>query len=177
MKRRDLGHPKPIANISIGTRMSSRVEYWLSNLVRNSDFRWFIRQKCCLYVRRLKTNKKKRSQTDIHSLRASFTLENPDELPPEACGTPDFPVLLTRTAADPAVAAAVPGTPGGSANELVLGRPMPLISLWKCQLVLFSTVCDRACIKNNYNRLHVGRTPRFATTIAAGFARLIAVAN
>lgn len=59
MKRRDLGHPKPIANISIGTRMSSRVEYWLSNLARNSDFRWFIRQSFCLYVRRLKTNKKK----------------------------------------------------------------------------------------------------------------------
>lgn len=64
-----------------------------------------------------------------HNILASLTLEHPEELPPEACGTPDFPVLPTRTAADPAVAAAVPGTPGGSANELVLGRPMPLISL------------------------------------------------
>lgn len=42
IKRRDLGHPKPMANISIRTRMSSRLEYWLTTLVSNSDFRWFI---------------------------------------------------------------------------------------------------------------------------------------
>ncbi|KAG7262567.1 hypothetical protein CRUP_030129 [Coryphaenoides rupestris] len=70
-------------------------------------------------------------------------VQHPDEPPAEACcGTPDFPVLLpTAAAADPAAAAAAadpaaPGTPdggggggGGSANELVLGRPLPLISL------------------------------------------------
>ena len=43
-------------------------------------------------------------------------------------------MLLPTAAADPAAAAAAaaapaPGTPGGSANELVLGRPLPLISL------------------------------------------------
>lgn len=64
---------------------------------------------------------------------ASFRLEHPDELLPEACVTPDFPVLLPTATADPADAAAVPDTPGGSANELVLGRPLPLISLCRGQ--------------------------------------------
>lgn len=64
---------------------------------------------------------------------ASLRFEHPDELLPEACGTPDFPVLLPTAAADPVDEAAAPGTPGGSANELVLGRPLPLISLCKGQ--------------------------------------------
>lgn len=64
-------------------------------------------------------------------------LEHPDELLPEACATPDFPVLLPTAAADPAGAATAPGTPGGSANELVLGRPLPLISLSRGQGDIF----------------------------------------
>lgn len=90
------------------------------------EYRLFSNTEVCSYVRRYTKKNHKHSE---HDLLASFTLEHPDELPPEACGTPDFPVLPTRTAPDPAVAAAIPGTPGGSANELVLGRPMPLISL------------------------------------------------
>ena len=45
-------------------------------------------------------------------------------------------MLLPTAAADPAAdaaEAAAPGTPGGSANELVLGRPLPLISLRRAQ--------------------------------------------
>lgn len=68
-----------------------------------------------------------------YNLLASLRFEHPDELLPEACVTPDFPVLLPTAAADPADAAAVPDTPGGSANELVLGRPLPLISLYRGQ--------------------------------------------
>lgn len=63
-------------------------------------------------------------------------MEHPAELllAPEACGTPDFPVLLPTAAATPADAAAAdPGAPGGSANELVLGRPLPLISQCRAQ--------------------------------------------
>lgn len=67
----------------------------------------------------------------IINLLASFKFEHPDELLPEACWTPVFPVLLPTAAADPVDAAAAPGLPCGSANELVLGRPLPLISLCK----------------------------------------------
>lgn len=78
------------------------------------------------------------------SLLASFRFEHPEELVPEACGTPDFPVLLPTAAADPtgavAAAAPAPGTPGGSANELVLGRPLPLISLCRAQGCVFFTL-------------------------------------
>jgi len=73
-------------------------------------------------------------------LLASLRFEHPDELLPEACGTPDFPVLLPTAAADPVDAAASPGTPGGSANELVLGRPLPLISLCRVQGWFFAYV-------------------------------------
>lgn len=67
----------------------------------------------------------------IYSL-ASFKFEQADELSPEAWETPGFPTLLPTTAADPADAVAAPDAPWGSANELVLGRPLPLISDWKC---------------------------------------------
>lgn len=46
-----------------------------------------------------------------------------------ACEAPDFPAELPPVTDDPAAAEAAPGAPGGSANELVLGRPLPLISM------------------------------------------------
>lgn len=82
----------------------------------------------------------------MSDLLASLRFEHPDELLPEACGTPDFPVLLPTAAADPVDAAAAPGTPGGSANELVLGRPLPLISLCRAQGCVF-TVFSQATSK------------------------------
>lgn len=72
-----------------------------------------------------------------HNLLASFKLEHPDKLLPEARGTPAFPVLLPTAAAEPADEAMVPWTTGGSANELVLGRPLPLISLYRGQVCFF----------------------------------------
>lgn len=42
---------------------------------------------------------------------ASFKFPHPDEDVPEACETPDFPVLLPTTAADPADDEAAPGAP------------------------------------------------------------------
>lgn len=69
----------------------------------------------------------------------SFRFPKPDELPAEACAPPVFPEVLPPATADPAAAAAAPGTPGGSANELVLGRPLPLIS---------GFVCARAGVKS-----------------------------
>lgn len=62
----------------------------------------------------------------------SFKFPKPDELPPEACAPPVFPEELPPATAVPVAAAAAPGTPGGSANELVLGRPLPLISGCEC---------------------------------------------
>ncbi|KAJ8367174.1 hypothetical protein AAFF_G00324530 [Aldrovandia affinis] len=49
----------------------------------------------------------------------SFKLPSPDELHPEAWDAPDFLAALPPATTDPA-------TPGGSANELVLGRPLPV---------------------------------------------------
>lgn len=57
----------------------------------------------------------------------SFKFPKLDELLPLACEAPVFPAELPPAIADPAAAAAAPGAPGGSANELVLGRPLPLI--------------------------------------------------
>lgn len=74
-----------------------------------------------------------------YDLLVSFRFEHP-ELLPEACGTPDFPVLLPTAAANPADAVASPGTPGGSANELVLARPLPLISLGEGQGCFFTVL-------------------------------------
>lgn len=51
-------------------------------------------------------------------------------------------MLLPTAAADPVDAAAVPGTPGGSANELGLGRPLPLISLCRGQGCFFTLFCQ-----------------------------------
>ena len=62
----------------------------------------------------------------INSL-VSFKFPKPVELLPLACEAPGFPAELPPATADPAAAAAAPGAPGGSANELVLGRPLPLI--------------------------------------------------
>lgn len=50
-----------------------------------------------------------------------------DELLPLACEAPVFPVELPPPTADPAPATADPGAPVGSANELALARPLPLI--------------------------------------------------
>lgn len=58
-------------------------------------------------------------------------------------------MLLPTAAADPVDAAAVPGTPGGSANELVLGRPLPLISLCRGQGCFF-TIFSQATINYEY---------------------------
>lgn len=55
-----------------------------------------------------------------------------DELPPAACEAPGFPEVLAPATAAPAPAAAAPVPPGGSANELVLGRPLPLIAGCEC---------------------------------------------
>jgi len=60
-------------------------------------------------------------------LLGSFKFPKLVELLPLACEAPVFPVELPPAAADPAPAAADPGAPGGSAKELVLGRPLPLI--------------------------------------------------
>ena len=57
----------------------------------------------------------------------SFKLPKLVEPLPLACEAPVFPVELPPATADPAPAVADPGAPGGSANELVLGRPLPLI--------------------------------------------------
>lgn len=57
----------------------------------------------------------------------SFKFPNPEELAAEPGAAPDFPAPLPPATVDPAAAAAAPGAPGGSANELVLGRPLPLI--------------------------------------------------
>lgn len=61
------------------------------------------------------------------TLLGSFKFPKLVELLPLACEAPVFPVELPPATADPAPAAADPGAPGGSANELVLGRPLPLI--------------------------------------------------
>ena len=58
-------------------------------------------------------------------------------------------MLLPTAAADPVDAAVVPGTPGGSANELVLGRPLPLISLCRAQGGFF-TIFSQATINNEH---------------------------
>lgn len=60
-------------------------------------------------------------------LLLSFKFPKPVEVAPEAWAAPDFPDALPPATALPAAAAAAPGAPGGSANELVLGRPLPLI--------------------------------------------------
>lgn len=60
-------------------------------------------------------------------LLLSFKFPKPVEVAPEACAAPDFPEAPPPATALPAAAAAAPGAPGGSANELVLGRPLPLI--------------------------------------------------
>lgn len=60
-------------------------------------------------------------------LLPSFKFPKPVEVAPEAWPAPDFPEALPPATALPAAAAAAPGAPGGSANELVLGRPLPLI--------------------------------------------------
>jgi len=57
----------------------------------------------------------------------SFRFPKLVELLPLACDAPAFPAELPPATADPAPAAAAPAAPGGSANELVLGRPLPLI--------------------------------------------------
>uniref|UniRef100_A0A3B4AF83 C2H2-type domain-containing protein n=1 Tax=Periophthalmus magnuspinnatus TaxID=409849 RepID=A0A3B4AF83_9GOBI len=60
-------------------------------------------------------------------LLGSFIFPKLVALLPVACEAPVFPVELPPAIDDPAPAAADPGAPGGSANELVLGRPLPLI--------------------------------------------------
>ena len=57
----------------------------------------------------------------------SFKFPKLVELLPLACEAPVFPAELPPATADPALGAAAPIAPGGSANELVLGRPLPLI--------------------------------------------------
>lgn len=100
-----------------------------------------------------------------YNLLGSLRFEHPDELLPEACGTPDFPVLLPTAAADPADVAVVPCTPGGSANELVLGRPLPLISLCRDQGCFSLFSANRLLIDNTQQWITVERTPRNNTPL------------